>query len=216
MNPAKFYRALAIMNGIVPLCMMVWDAYQGQLGANSVNAALHITGMLSLVFLFLSLIITPLGWMTGWTAGLAMRRPLGLYGFFYSLVHLGIYFALDREGNWSSTWHELVNRRFLQVGAAAVLLMVPLAVTSTDSMVRRLGAKRWKSLHQLAYLIAVLGVAHYYLLVKSDVRQPLAFAGVLACLLGVRFGRHYWQLRRAARQQGGLSRPTASSLREKP
>ena len=93
----------------------------------------------------------------------------------------------------SSTLHEIWMRRFLQVGAIAILLMVPLAVTSTNCMIRRMGPKRWKSLHRLTYLVVILGVLHYYMLVKSDVRQPLAFAGVLTVLLGGRFGRKYFE-----------------------
>lgn len=201
MNPLQFYRLLFVLNGAVPLLMLAWDAYRGQLGANSVNNALHVTGILSLVFLFLSLLITPLRWLTGWGGWVAFRRTLGLYGFFYSLVHVVIYVGFDRALNLSSTWHEIWMRRFLQVGAVAVLLMVPLAVTSTNSMILRLGPRRWKLLHRTAYLVAALGVIHYYMLVKSDVRQPLAFAGVLSILLCGRFGRHYFELRQAAKKQ---------------
>ena len=149
--------------------MLGWDAYHGQLGANAVNHALHVTGTLSLVFLFLALVITPLRWATGWGGWVAFRRALGLYAFFYSIIHLGIYIGLDRALSVSSTFHEIWTRRFLQVGVAAVLLMVPLAVTSTNGMVRRLGPKRWKLLHRAVYLVAALGVLHYYMLVKSDV-----------------------------------------------
>jgi len=202
MNQLSFYRALVVLNGAVPLLMLVWDAYRGQLGANSVNNALHITGILSLVFLFLSLLMTPLRWVTHWGGWIAFRRALGLYGFFYSIVHLAIYVGFDRGLSLSSTFHEIWMRRFLQLGVAAVLLMVPLAVTSTHSMVRKMGPKRWKLLHRGAYLVAVLGVVHYYMLVKSDVRQPLAFAGVLAFLLGARFARHYFDLLRAGGKNG--------------
>lgn len=200
MSPLQFYRLLFVLNGAVPLLMLAWDAYRGQLGANSVNYALHVTGILSLVFLFLSLFITPLRWLTGWGGWVAFRRTLGLYGFFYSLVHVVIYIGFDRALNLSSTWNEIWMRRFLQVGAVAVLLMVPLAVTSTNSMIQRIGSKRWKLLHRTAYLVAALGVVHYYMLVKSDVRQPLAFAGVLSILLCSRFGRHYVELRQAAKK----------------
>ena len=185
MGPVAFNRLLVIVNGAVPLLMLGWDAYHGQLGANAVNHALHVTGTLALVFLLLGLVITPLRWATGWGGWVAFRRALGLYAFFYSIIHLSIYIGLDRGLSLSSTFHEIWMRRFLQVGAAAVLLMVPLAVTSTNGMVRRLGAKRWKLLHRAVYLVAALGVLHYYMLVKSDVREPLAFAAVLAVLLGL-------------------------------
>jgi glycine betaine catabolism B len=194
MSPVTFYRLLVILNGAVPLLMLGWDAKHGQLGANAVNHALHVTGTLALVFLCLALVITPLRWATGWGGWVAFRRALGLYAFFYAIVHLGIYIGLDRALSVSSTVHEIWTRRFLQVGVAAVVLMVPLAVTSTNGMVRRLGPRRWKLLHRAVYLVAALGVLHYYMLVKSDVRQPLAFAAVLVVLLGGRFGHHYFEL----------------------
>ena len=194
MNQLQFLRALVILNGLIPLVMLGWDAYRGQLGANSVNNALHITGILSLVFLFLSLLISPLRWMTSWGGWVAFRRALGLYGFFYAVVHLVIYVGFDRALSLTSTLNEIWMRRFLQVGSVAIVLMVPLAVTSTDRMIQRMGPKRWKLLHRLTYAVVILGVLHYYMLVKSDVRQPLAFAGVLTVLLGSRFGRHYSEL----------------------
>ena len=208
MSPVAFYRLLVILNGAVPLLMLGWDAYHGQLGANAVNHALHVTGTLALVFLLLALVITPLRWATGWGGWVAFRRALGLYAFLYAIVHLGIYIGLDRALSVSSAFHEIWMRRFLQVGAAAVLLMVPLAVTSTNGMVRRLGPKRWKLLHRAVYLVAALGVLHYYMLVKSDVRQPLAFAAVLVVLLGARFGRHYFELLRIAKHS--TKRPTSA------
>lgn len=190
-----------ILNGLVPLVMLAWDAYRGQLGANSVNNALHITGILSLVFLFLSLLISPMKWMTGWGGWLAFRRALGLYGFFYAVVHLVIYVGFDRALSLTSTFNEIWMRRFLQVGAVAIILMVPLAVTSTNGMIQRIGPKRWKQLHRLTYAVVILGVLHYYMLVKSDVRQPLAFAGVLTVLLGCRVGRHYSELLQASQKK---------------
>ena len=201
MNQVQFLRLLVILNGAVPLLMLAWDAYRGQLGVNSVNYALHVTGILSLSFLFLSLFITPLRWVTGWGGWIAFRRALGLYGFFYSMLHVVIYVGFDRALSVASTVHEIWMRRFLQVGTAAIFLMIPLAVTSTNAMIRIMGAARWKRLHRLAYVVAILGVVHYYMLVKSDVRQPLAFAGVLSVLLCARFGRHYFELRQAAKKQ---------------
>ena len=201
MNQLQFIRLLVILNGAVPLLMLAWDAYRGQLGVNSVNYALHVTGILSLLFLFLSLCMTPLRWVTGWGGWIAFRRALGLYGFFYSILHVVIYVGFDRALSVASTFQEIWMRRFLQVGTAAIFLMIPLAVTSTNSMIRILGSARWKRLHRLAYVATILGVVHYYMLVKSDVRQPLAFAGVLSVLLCGRFGRHYFELRQAAKKQ---------------
>lgn len=186
MNELPFLRLLVVLNGAIPFLMLIFDALQRQLGANSVNNALHITGILSLVFLFLSLLMTPLRLLTGWGGWIAFRRSLGLYGFFYAVVHLGIYVTFDRALNPASTFREIGSRLYLQIGLVALLLMVPLAVTSTNGMIRRLGPRRWKTLHRAAYVAAVLGVVHYYLLVKSDIRQPVAFAAVLAILLSAR------------------------------
>ncbi len=210
MNSLQFNRWLVIVNGFVPLLVLGWDAYCGQLGVNSVNYAIHVTGILSLVFLFLSLVITPLRWVTGWSGWIAFRRALGLYGFFYAVVHVAIYVAFDRELSIASTINEIWLRRFLQVGTLAVFLMIPLAVTSTNFMIQQLGPKRWKLLHRLAYVVAALGVVHYYLLVKSDVRQPVAFAFVLTALLGTRFGKHYLELRRSA--QGTPRKPAKNAV----
>ncbi len=193
-----YYRNLVILAGFGPLLMLGWDAWQGQLGANGVNNALHITGILSLVFLFISLIITPLRTLTGWNSLIAYRRALGLYGFAYAALHFGIYVIFDRMGSVSSTVEEILSRRFLLVGFIAVSLMLPLAVTSTNAMIRKLGPVRWKLLHRLAYVATILGVVHYYMLVKSDVRQPLAFAAVLTPILGFRSVKHYIDLRRGA------------------
>ena len=198
MKDVGFLRALVVLNGAIPLGMLAWDAWHGDLGANAVNHAIHITGILSLIFLFLSLIVTPLKQLTGWSTLVAYRRALGLYGFFYAVLHIAIYVVYDRALDLSSTLEELLTRRFLQIGAFAIFLMVPLAVTSTNAMITRLGPKRWKLLHRLAYVATALGVLHYYMLVKSDVRQPLAFAAVLTPLLGYRLGSHYYALRKAA------------------
>ncbi len=198
MNDIAYYRNLVILAGLGPVLMLGWDAWHDQLGANSVNNALHITGILSLVFLFASLVITPLRAITGWNSVIAYRRALGLYGFAYAAIHFVIYVAWDRMGSVRSTVEEIAARRFLLVGFIALALMLPLAVTSTNAMIRRLGAVRWKLLHRLAYVAAILGVVHYYMLVKSDVRQPLAFAAVLTPILGFRSVKHYWDLRREA------------------
>ena len=209
MNNIAYYRNLVILAGLGPLLMLGWDAWHDQLGANGVSNALHITGILSLVFLLVSLAITPLRVLTGWNSLIAYRRALGLYGFAYAALHFGIYVAFDRMGSVSSTVEEIVSRRFLLIGFIALALMLPLAVTSTNAMIRKLGPARWKLLHRLAYVVAILGVAHYYMLVKSDVRQPLAFAAALTPLLGFRSVKHYLDLRRAAAmpKSGQLAKP---------
>jgi ferredoxin-NADP reductase/DMSO/TMAO reductase YedYZ heme-binding membrane subunit len=195
MDP-KFAKWLVIINGAVPAIVLGWDAYRGQLGVNDVNYAIRSTGMLSLVFLMLSLVVTPLRRLTGWNQLIAVRRNLGLYGFFYAAAHFAIFFAFDRAGSVSSTFEEVYERVYLWFGFGALFLMVPLAVTSTDAMVTRIGPKRWKLLHRLSYAVVIGAVVHYYLLVKADVRQPAAFAIVLGVLLLYRAVFHYVDLRR--------------------
>jgi sulfoxide reductase heme-binding subunit YedZ len=184
-----YLKGLVILNGLVPLAMLGWDAWQGQLGANAANTALHITGIVSLVFLILSLAMSPLLWWTGWGGWIAFRRALGLYAFLYAAAHLAIYVGFDRAMSLTSTIKEIVARRYLQVGALAFLLMIPLAVTSTNRMIQRLTSRRWKRLHQLSYVVAILAVLHFYMLVKSDVLQPVAFGCVVVGLLLLRVGR---------------------------
>jgi ferredoxin-NADP reductase/DMSO/TMAO reductase YedYZ heme-binding membrane subunit len=182
----RFIKFLILVNAAVPGIILGWDAWHHQLGANPVNFAILTTGMLTLIFLMLTMLVTPLRKITGWNRLIFSRRTFGLYAFFYALAHFSIFFALDRSFSVSSTLTEMVKRKYLIIGSIGLLAMVPLAVTSTNAMIKRLGAKRWHALHRLAYITAICGVIHYYMQVKADVRQPLAFAGLLAVLLGYR------------------------------
>ncbi len=201
----RFAKLVVFINALVPGFVLAWDAAHHLIGANGVNFALHTTGLLAFIFLLLSLLVTPLRIVTGWTVLISFRRTLGLYAFFYACVHFLIFFTLDRAGSLTSTVHEVLVRKYLLVGTSGLLLMVPLAVTSTNAMVMRLGAKRWKRLHRLSYLVGVAAAVHYYWLVKSDVRQPLVFAGVLTALLGFR-------LVRGAREREKLARAPSVAL----
>ena len=191
-RPARFHpdpklvRGLVLVNGAVPGLLLAYDALEGQLGANGTSYALHTTGLLALLFFVLSLAVTPLRRVTGWREVVASRRALGLYGFFYLVVHFAIFCLFDRGGSVSSIVNEILKRRYLQIGTIALVMFVPLAVTATDRMITRLGPRRWKRLHRLSYVATSLGALHYVLLVKSDLRQPVAFALVLGVLLGFR------------------------------
>lgn len=182
----RFAKLLVLVNAGVPAVLLGWDAWHHTLGANPVNFAILTTGILALIFLMLTLLVTPLRKITGWNWLIFSRRTLGLYAFSYALAHFSIFFALDRSFSVSSTLAEMVKRKYLIIGSIGLLAMVPLAVTSTNGMIKRLGAKRWHALHRLTYVAAICGVIHYYMQVKADVRQPLAFAGVLTILLGYR------------------------------
>ena len=182
----RFARWLVLVNGAIPAILLAWDAWHHRLGANPVNFAILTTGMSALVFLMLTLAVTPLRKITGLNWIIFARRTLGLYAFFYACLHFLIFFSLDRSFSVSSTLSEMVKRKYLIVGSTGLFVMVPLAVTSTNAMIKRLGGKRWRALHRLAYVAAIAGVIHYYMQVKADVRKPLAFAAVLALLLGYR------------------------------
>jgi sulfoxide reductase heme-binding subunit YedZ len=142
--------------------------------------------MLTLIFLMLSLAVTPLRKITGWNWLGMNRRVLGLYAFFYGALHFMTYVWFDRFFNFKSVGGDVVQRPFIAVGFACFLIMIPLAVTSTNKMVKRLGGKRWNRLHKTVYVAGMLGALHYWMLVKSDTRLPLTFAFVLALLLGYR------------------------------
>ncbi len=191
-NDLRFAKLMVLVNGAVPLTLLTWDAGRRQLGANPVNFAILTTGMLALVFLLLTLLVTPLRRITGWNWLLFSRRTLGLYAFCYATMHFLIFFSLDRSFSISGTLSEMLKRKYLFVGTTGLLVMVPLAITSTNGMIKRLGGRRWRTLHRLAYVAALAGVLHYYMQAKADVRRPLAFATLLAILLGYRL-IVYWR-----------------------
>jgi len=182
----RFIKLLILVNGLVPLALLIWDQSHNRLGANPQNFLILTTGMMTLIFLILTMAVTPLRKVTGWNWLIQFRRTLGLYAFFYGCLHFLCFFSLDRGFSVASTLTEMVKRKYLIVGGTALLAMAPLALTSTNAMIKRLGGKRWRALHRLAYVAAIAGVIHYYMQVKADVRQPLAFAAVLAVLLGYR------------------------------
>lgn len=215
---ARFGKRLVWLNGAVPALVLAWDAYLGQLGVNDVNYVIRTTGKLSIVFLTLSLLVTPLRRLTGWNGLIAVRRNLGLFGFYYAAAHFAVFFAFDRAGSLGSTATEIVERVYLWFGFGALVLMVPLAVTSTDGMVSRLGARRWKRLHRLAYAVVLGAVVHFWLLVKSDLRQPIVFGAIFAAMILYRIALHYVDLRRAlaaARQKATTASAAAAAPRKR-
>ena len=194
-----FAKRFVIACGLVPALVLAWDAWHGNLGVNGVNYLIRSTGMLGLVFLMLSLLVTPVRVLTGWNVLISVRRNFGVYGFLYIAAHFIIYFLFDRGGDLADTISEIIERRYLWFGFGALVLLLPLALTSTDGMVSRLGPKRWKALHRLTYVAIGAGVVHFYLLVKSDTRLPFAFSCVLTGLLLFRIVRHEIGLRRELR-----------------
>ena len=155
---------------------------RGALGPNPIETLTHTTGMTALVLLLVTLAVTPVRRLTGWNPVIRLRRPLGLFAFFYALCHFSIWFVFDMVFNWRWMLEDIAQRPYITVGMAALLLLVPLAVTSTKGWIRRLG-KRWTKLHRLAYVATALGVVHFFWLVKSDTRLPIFLGACLAILL---------------------------------
>ncbi len=182
----KFAKFVVLVNAAVPLALLARDAYYHELGANPLEFVTHTTGTLTLVFLLVSLLVTPLRKMTGQPWLIKVRRLLGLYAFFYGTLHLLAYVWFDKFFRVGEIVSDTLKRPFIFLGMLAFLLMVPLAVTSTNRMIKRLGGDRWNKLHRLVYFAAASGVLHYYLLVKADTRKPIAFAIALVLLLGYR------------------------------
>src|SRR5216684_1608009 len=168
-KPSVFLAALG------PLVWLVWAGLAGQLSADPLADLTNETGVWTLRFLCLSLTVTPVRRLTSWNSAIRFRRMFGLFAFFYGSLHLLTYVGADR-----------FKRPFITVGVTAWLTLLPLALTSTAWMIRRLGGRRWQRLHRLAYAAAVLAVLHYWWLVKADVRRPEAYALVVGCLLAAR------------------------------
>ncbi len=178
------------------LALRGWNSWRGQpfsLGANPIEFITRDLGDRTLIFLMITLALTPLRRLTGWNWLIRMRRMLGLFAFFYASLHFVTYIWLDQFFDVRDIVKDVIKRPFITVGFLAFLCLVPLAVTSTNAMVRRLGGKRWQALHRLVYAIAILGVVHYWWLVKRDIREPLIYAAILTLLLGLRI---YWNLQK--------------------
>jgi methionine sulfoxide reductase heme-binding subunit len=183
MTDIKFNKILLFTNALVPLALLGIDAFRGNLGANPVEFFLRTTGVLTLVFLLITLSVTPLRKYFGWNNLVKFRRMLGLFVFFYGLLHLITYSIFDKSLSLPAIVADVWQRPFIAVGMLAFFLLIPLSVTSTNRMVKRLGGKNWARLHKLTYLIAILGVIHFWMIVKSDVFYPALFGIGLAVLL---------------------------------
>ena len=184
--PLPWLKPGLFAGALIPLVVLVWRAAHGTLGADAIAIGLNQLGYLALVFLIASLACTPLKILTGWTWPIRIRRMLGLFAFFYASLHLLTYVGIDQQLDWPVLWGDVTQRKFMIVGFLAFLCLAPLAWTSTDASVRRLGFKRWKSLHRLAYVAGVLAVVHFTWRVKSDVRVPMTWAAILAALFLIR------------------------------
>ena len=214
MSPAKRYtvtprrlvsagKAAVFGLALSPLgCLCYWG-WVGRLGANPVQTMTFLTGDWGLYFLLMTLAVTPLRRLSGWTWLQRFRRMLGLFAFFYVLLHFVVYLVFDQFFDLSAIVTDVIKRPYITVGFTAFVLMIPLALTSTNAMMRRLG-RRWQRLHRLTYLIGILAVLHYLWLVKADIRSPLSFGAILAMLLGYRLWLH-WQRQLTVRRSSGVT-----------
>jgi sulfoxide reductase heme-binding subunit YedZ len=182
-------KILLFLACLIPLARLLWLGFNSGLGANPIEFITRSTGTWTLSFLLVTLAITPLRRLSGWQWPLRLRRMLGLFAFFYACLHFTTYLWLDQFFDLTSIYQDIFKRPFITIGFASFLLLIPLAATSTQAMMRRLGGRNWQRLHRLVYLIAVGGVVHYWWLVKKDVTQPAIYAAVLALLLGYRLWR---------------------------
>ncbi len=186
MTDVRFFKLITFVNALVPLVLLLWDVYQKRVGANPLEFVTRTTGMLALVFLVLALAVTPFRQTFALNVVVRIRRMLGLFAFFYGSLHLLTYLAFDRYFNLKTVPADVAGRPFIAIGMLAFFFMLPLALTSTNKMIKRLGGKRWNQLHKLVYLAGIAGVVHFWLLVKSDIRLPLTFGFVLLLLLAQR------------------------------
>jgi sulfoxide reductase heme-binding subunit YedZ len=184
--PLPWLKPGLFVGALLPLAVLLWRAAHGTLGADAIAVGLNQLGYLALVLLMSSLACTPLKILTGWTWPIRVRRMLGLFAFFYASLHLLTYVGIDQQLDWPVLWGDVTQRKFMIVGFLAFLCLAPLAWTSTDASVRRLGFNRWKALHRLAYVAGVLAVVHFTWRVKSDVRVPMTWAAILGVLFLVR------------------------------
>jgi len=234
---ARFvFKPTVFLASLGPFVYLVWAAYGGHLSANPLGDLTNETGVWTLRFLCITLAITPLRKLTGWNPFVKFRRMAGLFAFFYGTLHLMTYAIADRfagleqAGGWvdslsgghlpgaalvsstltamaKSIGEDIYKRPFITLGFAAWLTMLPLAITSTAGWIRRLGGKRWNRLHKLVYLTGILGPLHYWWLVKADVSRPIAYASMVAVLLGARV---YWS---GARRAAAPARAPAARVR---
>jgi sulfoxide reductase heme-binding subunit YedZ len=194
------YKPLVFIACLVPLAWLAGGAFGWfglSLGPDPVKELEHEAGKTALNLLLLTLAVTPVRELTSQPQLVRLRRMLGLFVFFYVVLHFTIYLVLDLELNFRTLGADIAKRPYITIGFTALLLLIPLAVTSTNGMMRRLG-RRWQPLHRLIYVVAVLGVWHFYWQVKRDIREPLLYAGILAILLGYRVVRAGRRRRAAA------------------
>jgi sulfoxide reductase heme-binding subunit YedZ len=188
----SFLKPLAFLACLIPFGQLLYNAYRYDLGANPIETITRFTGSWTLIFLLITLGMSPLRKLTGWNDLIKFRRMVGLFAFFYASLHFSTYLVLDHFFDFERIAKDILKRPYVTVGFTGFVLMIPLAITSTAKMIRRLG-KRWQQLHRLVYLVGIAGVIHFYWLVKADIRRPVQYGAVLALLLGFRIVNKWLQ-----------------------
>ena len=185
LSAGKFGKPVLFIICLIPLAIQLFGIFTDSLGANPIEAVTRSTGDWALRILLITLTVSPLRRLTGWNNLVKYRRMLGLFAFFYVCIHLSLYITLDKFFDFSEILDDVIKRPFITAGFTAFILLVPLAITSTNKMVERL-QHRWILLHRLIYIIAMLAVLHFWWMVKADTREPAIYALILAGLLGIR------------------------------
>ena len=194
---SKWTKALVFIACLEPAAELTWQFYKDALGANPVERLEHKTGDWTIWFLLICLGITPARRLLNMPVLIRYRRMFGLYAFFYGCAHMTMYIWVDQGLDWAALWKDLYKRPFVMAGATGILLMLPLALTSTAWSIRRLGGRNWQRLHRLVYFAALAGVIHYYWLVKSDITLPLLNGAILLVWMSIR--AYYWWKPKAQR-----------------
>lgn len=190
----RIIKPFAFILLLLPLSYYAWGIWQDELGANPLEAIIRGLGDWGLRILLLSLLISPLRRLLNWGKLLRLRRMLGLYAYFYIILHLFSYLWFDQFFDWQEIWLDIVERPFITIGMLAVILLTPLAITSTNGMIRRMG-KNWVRLHKLIYPISIIAIIHFWWMVKLDISEPIIYAIVLTILLGERLLRNFTRIK---------------------
>lgn len=187
----RVFKPVVWLACLTPAALLLYNGFQGELGANPVETITNTTGIWALRLIVAGLAITPLRWATGLNPLVNYRRIVGLFAFFYGTLHFLTYFILDHQLEFGGVWDDVVKRPYVTAGFTAFVLMIPLAITSTTGWIRRMGGKRWNLLHRLVYITALAAVLHYFWKVKLDATFPINYGIGVAILLGIRLWRTY-------------------------
>ncbi|MDI9408293.1 MAG: protein-methionine-sulfoxide reductase heme-binding subunit MsrQ [Candidatus Pacebacteria bacterium] len=197
----KNWKRLVFILCLIPLGLLIWRVLTDRIFGDVINVMIRDVGLWGMRFLLLSLAITPIRKLSGWRFLASFRRMIGLYGFFYICLHLLMYVVLERSSDMAEIWADIVKRPYITFGMASFVVLIPLAATSVNWMIKKMGGRNWQRLHRAVYYAMIAAVVHYYLLAKADKSQPIIYGSILAILLLYRlfgFLRNQWDSRKSA------------------